>query len=516
MKSCDVLISGTGIAGLSLAIQLIEKQPEIKIIFLTKNNPNDTNTSLAQGGIATVCNRLTDSFEEHIQDTLRAGQGKCNLEIVERVVKQAPQRLNELIKWGAEFDSLPNGQLATALEGGHSHPRVIHHKDKTGLHIQKVLWAKIEAAPNVEVIAHAFAVDLLLSEEVNEQKKVIGISYLKESDTFFHYLFAQTVVMATGGCGQVFQFTSNPIIATADGVAMAFRAGANIKEMQYIQFHPTAFYEKDKSNLFLISEAVRGFGGYVVNQNGERFLFQYDERGELATRDIVSHAILHHLQQTHQSCAYLDLRHLNQMDFKNHFPTIYAQFIKSALNPAVHLIPIIPAAHYQCGGIEVDQNGKTSLPNLYALGECSNTGLHGANRLASNSLLEAIVFAFNAANEISKLKQTPIKPYLFKSEKKVNSYEVIDSLVIDIFKTEVKSIMNFQTLNASRDEKEEVINKLTKIHFDLIECVGYYFRCRNCIELENMLETAILIMKHSLANSFPHVAPKKKSFPVTL
>lgn len=503
MKSCDVLISGTGIAGLSLAIQLIEKQPALKIILLTKNEPEETNTSLAQGGIATVCNRLTDSFEEHIQDTLNAGQGKCKIDVVEMVVKQAPHRLNELIKWGAEFDSLTNGQLATALEGGHSHPRVIHHKDKTGWHIQKVLWSKIEAAPNVEVISHAFAVDLLLQDEEKEKKKVIGMSYLKGSDSIIHHVFAHTVVLATGGSGQVFQYTSNPVNATGDGVAMAYRAGANIKELHYVQFHPTALFEESKSNLFLISEAIRGYGGHVINQKEERFLFRYDTRGELATRDIVSNAILDEIKINQHSCAYLDLRHLDQQDFRNHFPTIYDQFVKVGLNPAFDLIPIIPVAHYQCGGIEVDKNGKTTLTNLYALGECAYTGLHGANRLASNSLLEALVFAFNTSNEIVKSNQTSIKSTKVKSEKEVETFEIIDSSVIDVFKNNVKNLMNYKTLNASFEEKQIVIKKLTKIHFDLLECVDYYFRCRNCIELENMLEVALIMMHQSLdSNKF--------------
>lgn len=500
MKSCDVLISGTGIAGLSLAIQLMEKKPELKIILLTKNEPEESNTSLAQGGIAAVCDRLVDSFEEHIQDTLNAGQGKCNPTIVEMVVKQGPQRLNELIRWGAEFDTENDGQLAMALEGGHSRSRVVHHKDKTGWHIQKVLWDKIIASPQVEVIAHAFGIDLI-TQVLEDEITVIGLNYLPKENTQIKQVFASTVVLATGGCGQLFQYTSNPSIATADGVAMAFRAGATIKEMQYIQFHPTALYEKNKSNLFLISEAIRGYGGYVVNQKGERFLFQYDSRGELATRDIVSHAILDHLKLTQDSCAFLDLRHLNQADFKIQFPTIYAQILQTNLNPALHLIPIIPAAHYQCGGIEVDQNGLTSLSNLYALGECSSTGLHGANRLASNSLLEALVFAFNAANEIVKRQLPPLEPLILKASRVFEPHEIIESAVINVFKNKVKSMMNYQTLHASKEEKLAIIEQLTKIHFDLIECVEYYFRCRNCIELENMLQTALIIMKHALSEN---------------
>jgi len=496
MKLCDVLISGTGIAGLSLAIQLMEKKPELKIILLTKNEPDESNTSLAQGGIAAVCNQLTDSFEEHIQDTLNAGQGQCNPAVVEMVVKQAPHRLNELIRWGAEFDIETDGQLATALEGGHSRSRVVHYKDKTGWHIQNVLWAKLIASPQVEVITHAFGTDLM-TQSLQDELQVVGMTYLLKTSLHIHQIFATTVVLATGGSGQLFKYTSNPSIATADGVAMAFRAGAILKDMHYIQFHPTALFEKGKSNLFLISEAVRGFGGYVVNSKGKRFLFDYDTRGELATRDIVSAAIFEEINQSRAEFVYLDLRHLAIEDFKNHFPTIYERFISSGFQPEKDLVPIVPVAHYQCGGIEVNEDGQTAVKNLYALGECSCTGLHGTNRLASNSLLEALVYSYNATKKII-LENRSIQPKFYSRQPiAAESHQVIHPLILNEFKEQVKTAMTYQVLHGSKEEKMKVLTQLIKIHNDLMECAAYYYRCQNCCELENMLQTAMIIINQS-------------------
>lgn len=496
MKTCDVLISGTGIAGLSIAIHLIELQPDLQIIVLSKNDARLTNTSLAQGGIAAVCNRLTDSFEQHIQDTLAAGRGKCNAKVVEMVIKQAPQRLNELIKWGAVFDTEKDGQLALALEGGHSHNRVVHYKDQTGWHIQEVLWNRIKNEANIEVIPNAFCVDVITNRD-SDENEAIGMSYMLESQSELKIIYAKTTVLATGGSGQLFAFTSNPTIATGDGVAMAFRAGATISDMQYIQFHPTAFYEKDKSNLFLISEAVRGFGGYVVNSQGKRFLFNSDIRGELATRDIVTAAIFEELNHSSESFVYLDLRHLNQDEFKDHFPTIYERFISSGLHPEKDLVPIVPVAHYQCGGITVNEYGQTSVKNLYALGECSCTGLHGANRLASNSLLEALVYSFNAAQQIVTsiygIEQKFSCTQLIEFESPV----IIDSAILNELKEQVRSIMTYQVLQGSQEDKMKVLTQLIKIHTDLMECVDYYYRCQNCCELENMLQTAMIIVNQS-------------------
>lgn len=510
MQTCDVLISGTGIAGLTLALHLIEKQPDLKIVLLTKNEPQLTNTSLAQGGIATVCNQLSDSFEQHIQDTLNAGQGKCNPQVVEMVIEQAPQRLHELIKWGAHFDTTANGALDLALEGGHSQNRVVHYKDKTGWHIQAVLWARVQAERNIEVISNAFCVDVI-TDDTADEKKAIGMSYMLGEDTEEQFLFAKSIVLATGGSGQLFAYTSNPEIATGDGIAMAFRAGATITDMQYIQFHPTALFEKGKSNLFLISEAVRGFGGHLINAKGKRFVFDYDTRGELATRDIVSEAITNEINQSRDEFVYLDVRHLDPQDFKNHFPTIVNRFKESGFNPSSDLIPIVPVAHYQCGGIAVNAMGQTTVKNLYAIGECSCTGLHGANRLASNSLLEALVYSHNAAQQIAFEQTIVSQNILIKPFKVVEPYEIISPSIINTFKEQVKKLMTYQVLHGSPQEKMEVLTQLMTIHTDLMDCLEDYHRCGNCCELENMLETAMIIINQS-ALSIPSETNKMNEY----
>jgi L-aspartate oxidase len=496
MQTCDVLISGTGIAGLTLALHLIEKQPDLKILLLSKKEPQLTNTSLAQGGIASVCNPTSDSFEQHIQDTLDAGQGKCKKQVVEMVIKQAPQRLNELIKWGAHFDTTANGALDLALEGGHSQNRVVHYKDKTGWHIQAVLWARVQAERNIEVISNAFCVDVII-DDAAEEKQAIGMTYMLGEDSEEQFLFAKSVVLATGGSGQIFAYTSNPEIATGDGIAMAFRAGATITDMQYIQFHPTALFEKGKSNLFLISEAVRGFGGHLINAKGKRFVFDYDTRGELATRDIVSEAITNEINQSRDEFVYLDLRHLNQEAFKNHFPTIYERFKNSGLDPETDLIPVVPVAHYQCGGIEVDEFGQTSVKNLYALGECSYTGLHGANRLASNSLLEALVYSYNAAQHIVVENAITTQKFCSGLSRTIEPYELINPSIVSELREQVRKAMNYGVLHGSQEVKMTVLTELIKIHTDLMDCVNDYYGCKNCCELENMLETAMIIINQS-------------------
>jgi len=339
-------------------------------------------------------------------------------------------------------------------------------------------------------------VDVITDNE-SDENVAIGMSYMTGTDNEEKTIFAQAIVLATGGSGQLFNYTSNPEIATGDGIAMAFRAGATIADMQYIQYHPTALYEKGKSNLFLISEAVRGFGGHLINSNGKRFLFDYDIRGELATRDIVSEAITKEINHSKEDCVYLDVRHLNQEDFKNQFPTIFNKCKEIGGNPETDLIPIVPVAHYQCGGIEVNDCGQTSVKNLYALGECSCTGLHGANRLASNSLLEALVFSYNASKQIIDDTHliVPRKTILQNSKAKADA--VIFPKVLYNFKCQVKQIMTYRVLHGNQEEKMKALTQLIKIHTDLMECVDYYYRCKNCCELENMLQTAMIIINQS-------------------
>ncbi len=399
MRNSDVLIVGSGIAGLSLALKLAKQNPQAKINVITKTSALESNTSYAQGGIAAVLNTLTDSYEEHIADTLASGKGLCDENIVDLVIKNATKSIHELINMGVVFDKDNQGNIALALEGGHNKPRVIHHKDKTGFEVANTLIKLVEAQKNINLITHLFVAKLITINNA-----VMGVSVYDEVTQNCETLYAKITVLATGGCGQLFENTTNPEPATGDGYAMAKRAGANLKHMRFVQFHPTALYVKNKQQTsFLISEAVRGFGAYITDKAGCRFLFKYDLRGELATRDVVSNAINTQLALTNTACAYLDLRHLNHQEFSQHFPSITQKLTSLGYNLRTDLIPIVPSAHYQCGGIEVNQFAQTSLTNLYALGEVSCTGLHGKNRLASNSLLEALVFANQAAINITEL-----------------------------------------------------------------------------------------------------------------
>ncbi len=402
MRNSDILIVGSGIAGLSLALKLAKQNPSAKITIITKTSALESNTSYAQGGIAAVLNTLTDSYEEHIADTLASGKGLCDEDIVNLVIKNATKSIHELIHLGVNFDKDKEGNIALALEGGHNKPRVIHHKDQTGFEVANTLIKQVQAQKNINLITHLFVAKLITINNA-----VMGVSVYDEVAQNCETLYAKITVLATGGCGQLFENTTNPEPATGDGYAMAKRAGASLKHMRFVQFHPTALYVKNKEQTsFLISEAVRGFGAYITDKAGCRFLFKYDLKGELATRDVVSNAINKQLAATNAACAYLDLRHLNQQEFTQHFPSISQKLTSIGYDVSTDLIPIVPSAHYQCGGIVVNEFAQTSVTNLYALGEVSCTGLHGKNRLASNSLLEALVFANQAAISITEQLHT--------------------------------------------------------------------------------------------------------------
>lgn len=401
MEKLDILIVGSGIAGLFCAIKTAEQNPNLSIVIMTKKRAEDTNTYFAQGGIAVVTDLINDSFEKHIEDTLKSGNGGCDEKIVNMVVRQGPERINELMALGTSFDINEEGNWDLGLEGGHSQNRILHHKDISGSEIEIKLLQKIQKLPNVKLLEDHFVIDIT-TENSDGEKHCSGAFYFERGSNRIKYVRAKSIVLSTGGSGQVFQNTTNPEIATGDGVAIAHRAGAIIEDMQYVQFHPTALYEKDKNPSFLISEAVRGFGAYIINCEGKRFVFKSDIRGELATRDIVSQAIIKEIQESGKEYVYLDCRHINSTEFNNHFPSITKYCKSIGLSPEKDLIPIVPVAHYQCGGIKVNENGETNIKNLYAIGECARTGLHGKNRLASNSLLEALVFAHQSSECINR------------------------------------------------------------------------------------------------------------------
>ncbi len=401
----DFLVIGSGIAGLTYALKIAAQFPDKKITIITKAAADETNTKYAQGGIAVVNDLENDSFEKHIDDTLIAGDGLCNPAIVEIVVKEGPARVQEIIDWGAQFDKDPEGDFKLGMEGGHSEFRILHHKDVTGKEMERALLTAIERSANITMIKHCFVIDIITQHHlgylVTKSTPDIccyGVYVLNAESNRIEKIVSTVTLLATGGNGQVYRTTTNPFIATGDGVAMVYRAKGRIENMEFIQFHPTALYEAGKrGQAFLITEAVRGDGGILRNAKGEAFMERYDDRKDLAPRDIVARAIDNEMKINGTENVFLDCRHMNLEKFKDHFPNIYEKCLSVGIDVAKNMIPVAPAAHYSCGGIKTDEWGHSSIQNLFACGECASTGLHGANRLASNSLLEAMVFAHRAA-----------------------------------------------------------------------------------------------------------------------
>jgi L-aspartate oxidase len=396
-RTADFLVIGSGIAGLSFALKAAKHG---KVLIVTKSNEDESNTKYAQGGVAVVVDKKEDSFEKHIEDTLIAGDGLCDKKVVEIVVEEGPARIREIIDYGTNFDKTNEGFYDLAKEGGHSEYRVLHYKDITGWEIERSLLDQIHLNPNIVILTHYFAVDLItqhhLGEFVDKSSNDIncyGIYALNTLNGMVEKILSKVTVMASGGAGHIYSITTNPTIATGDGVAMVYRAKGKVRNMEFIQFHPTALYNPGEYPSFLISEAVRGFGGILKRTNGQEFMQEYDERKSLAPRDIVARAIDAEIKKSGEDYVYLDIRHRSKKDILAHFPNIYAKCLEIGIDMTKDMIPVAPACHYMCGGVMVDHSGRSSIRRLYACGECSSTGLHGSNRLASNSLLEALVFA---------------------------------------------------------------------------------------------------------------------------
>jgi L-aspartate oxidase len=401
MKQTDFLVIGSGIAGLTYALKVANQFPDKKVLVMTKATADETNTKYAQGGIAVVNDMENDSFEKHIDDTLIAGDGLCNEKVVEIVVKEGPERVKEIIEWGARFDKEKDGDYKLGKEGGHSEFRILHHKDVTGREMERALIDAVAKQKNIEFIKHCFVVDIItqhhlgyLVTKATPDIECYGVYVLNLETNKIEKILSRITLLASGGNGQVYRTTTNPSIATGDGVAMLYRAKGRIENMEFIQFHPTALYEAGmRGQAFLITEAVRGDGGILRNKNGEAFMEKYDARKDLAPRDIVARAIDSEMKRTGTEHVWLDCRHFSKEKFVEHFPNIYEKCLSIGIDITKHMIPVAPAAHYSCGGIKTDEWGRSSINNLYVCGECASTGLHGANRLASNSLLEAMVFA---------------------------------------------------------------------------------------------------------------------------
>ncbi len=400
MYKYDFLIIGSGIAGMSFALKVAKKG---KVAIVCKNSLEDANTYYAQGGVASVTSQL-DNFEKHIADTIDAGDNINDRIVVEKVVREAPEQIEELISWGVHFDKDEKGNFDLHKEGGHSEFRILHHKDNTGAEIQESLIQAIKKHPNIKVFEHHFAIEIItqhhLGQTINRHTNDIecyGAYVLNQKTNNIHTILSKITMMATGGIGNIYQTTTNPVVATGDGIAMVYRAKGLVKDMEFVQFHPTALYHPGDRPSFLITEAMRGYGGILRTRSGKKFMHKYDERESLAPRDIVARAIDTEMKNRGDDFVYLDVTHKDPEETKKHFPTIYSKCLSYGIDITKDYIPVAPAAHYLCGGIVVDINGQSTINRLYANGECACTGLHGANRLASNSLIEAVVYADAAA-----------------------------------------------------------------------------------------------------------------------
>lgn len=503
MVTCDVLIIGSGVAGLSLAIKLIKQFPDKNIYVITKGSALESNTRHAKGGISVVCDHSNDSFEQHIEDTIKAGSGLCNIDVVERVVRYGQKALLDLKENGVVMDCNANGKYSLGKEGGHSRSRIVHHKDMTGLEIAVSLLVKARLARGITLLDDHTAIDFITSKDLPASKdktqKCYGAFVLNEKTRKIEKFISAVTVLATGGIGQVYETNTNPKIATGDGIAMAYRSGASIGNMEFIQFHPTAFYSPNpESPSFLISEALRGHGAYLRNVRGERFMFKYDPQGELACRDVVSRAIEIEISVTGHPCVFIDCTHLPADSLSQEFPGITSYCASRGIDITIERIPICPAAHYLCGGINVDLAGKTTIDNLYALGECANTGLHGANRLASNSLLEALAFSEFCFREIEGTIQAVSIDAPAANINVPFSVAAAVTPQISLIKAELQKLMTTH-VGICRTTKglQHAMNYIDQKDRFLREYYGASVS-KELIELRNIIITAKLIISQSL------------------
>ena len=401
IQKFDFLIIGSGIAGMSFALKVAHKG---KVALICKTELEEANTYFAQGGVASVTNTLVDNFEKHIEDTMIAGDWISDRAAVEKVVREAPAQIEALIRWGVNFDKKESGEFDLHKEGGHSEFRILHHADNTGAEIQTSLIETVNNHPNIAVFTNHYAVEIITQHHMGiivtrhtPGIKCFGAYVLNEDTGEVHTFLSKITVMATGGCEAVYRNTTNPLVATGDGIAMVYRAKGTVKDMEFVQFHPTALYHPGDRPSFLITEAMRGYGGVLRTMDGKEFMQKYDPRLSLAPRDIVARAIDNEMKNRGDDHVYLDVTHKDPEETKKHFPNIYEKCLSLGIDITKDYIPVAPAAHYLCGGILVDLDGQSSIERLYAVGECSCTGLHGGNRLASNSLIEAVVYADAAA-----------------------------------------------------------------------------------------------------------------------
>ena len=504
MINTNYLVIGSGIAGLTFAVKIAEKYPDRSVVIITKSTEEESNTKYAQGGVSIVLDHDKDSFKKHIEDTLIAGDGLCNEAVVEMVVKEGPARLKELLIWGANFDKDSHGNLDLGKEGGHSENRIVHHKDITGYEIERALLERAHQLENIRLLPHFFAIDLITNHHVKDKNTATNTCYgayvLDQKKNTIITIKSDSTLLASGGVGRVYGHTTNPIIATGDGIAMAYRAKTKISDMEFIQFHPTAMYDvRGGRSSFLISEAVRGFGAYLRNEKGHRFMPDYDDRAELASRDIVSQCIDNELKKSGGTHVFLDCTHLDTQAFIAHFPNIYKHCLENHINIKTDFIPVVPASHYLCGGVNVDMHGKTSITNLFACGECSRTGLHGANRLASNSLLEAMVYSHEIYKYHCNNKLTTQAITIPNWNDKGTTIPE-EHIVIKHNLEELQALMrDYVGIVRSDSRLKAAIKRLDLIYNEVEDFYKQSKITASLCELRNMVNVAHLIISQSIA-----------------
>jgi len=478
MKNVDFLVIGSGIAGLSFALKAAKHG---KVLIVTKANEDESNTKYAQGGVAVVVDK-TDSFEKHIEDTLIAGDGLCDEAIVSIVVKEGPERIQEIIDYGTNFDITNHGMYELAL------------------------LEQIHKEPNIEILTHYFAVEIItqhhLGEFVDKKSEDIncyGVYALNTKTNSVEKFLSRVTVMATGGVGHIYSNTTNPVIATGDGIAMVYRAKGKVRNIEFIQFHPTALYNPGEYPSFLISEAVRGFGGVLRDRNGNEFMHLYDERKSLAPRDIVARAIDSEMKKSGEDFVYLDIRHRSKEDILAHFPNIYAKCLSIGLDMTRDLIPVTPACHYMCGGIMVDEYGRSSIHRLYACGECSSTGLHGANRLASNSLLEATVFAHRIYTDaVEKFGYNIVPDNIPEWDETNTALSNEDILVTHNLRETQKIMSDYVGIVRSDFRLERALRRLGLLNEETEEFYKQTKLSIKLCELRNIIQTAFIVIKSAM------------------
>lgn len=503
IQKFDFLIIGSGIAGMSFALKVAHKG---KVALICKTELEEANTYFAQGGVASVTNTLVDNFEKHIEDTMIAGGWLSDRAAVEKVVKEAPSQIKELISWGVDFDKNEKGEFDLHREGGHSEFRILHHKDNTGAEIQDSLIQAVKQHPNITIFEKHFAIEILtqhhLGVTVTRQTSDIecyGAYVLDLKTGKVDTFLSKVTLMATGGVGAIYQTTTNPLVATGDGIAMVYRAKGTVKDMEFIQFHPTALYHPGDRPSFLITEAMRGYGAVLRTLDGEEFMQKYDPRLSLAPRDIVARAIDNEMKNRGDDHVYLDVTHKDPEETKKHFPNIYEKCLGLGIDITRDYIPVAPAAHYLCGGIKVDLDARSSINRLYAVGECACTGLHGGNRLASNSLIEAVVYADAAAKHSLKVidnfsyqenipewndegTQSPEEMVLItQSVKEVGQ---IMSTYVGIVRSDLRLKRAWDRLDILYEETESLFKRSKA--------------SKEICELRNMINTGYLVMRQAM------------------